>query len=224
MSISLLELQDWLATRHSVRAFTDQLVDEALLQHIFTTAQAAPSNCNSQPWRVWVVRGEPCNTLRNLLRSAIGAGEMYPQDFPAVENFSGLYRERQIDCARALYDAMGIQRRDRPARLDAMLRNYSFFDAPQVIFIGMDKEFGYNNALDVGIYVQTLVLAMHAAGLGVCVQGALAHHAPLVRNFLNIDPEIGLLTGLSFGYPAQAPANTTHTARAPLTEVVTIVG
>ncbi|MDN3638870.1 nitroreductase [Simiduia curdlanivorans] len=223
MSISLDQYRQWLAERHSVRAFTPELVEHGLIKAIFTAAQQAPSNCNSQPWRVWLVRGEACERLRQQLVTAVSQGEIYPQDFTSVENFSGLYRERQIDCARALYDAMGIERTDKPARLDAMLRNYAFFDAPQVLFIGMNKAFGYNNALDVGIYVQSLVLAMHAAGLGACVQGALAHHAPLVRQFVNMPDDVGLLTGISFGYPAPTPANSARTTRANFDEVVTVI-
>lgn len=223
MNITLEQYRHWMAERHSVRAFTPEVVEPSLIDDIFMAAQQAPSNCNSQPWQVWLVRGQACERLRQQLVSAVSQGEIYPQDFFSVENFSGLHRERQVDCARALYDAMGIERKDKTARLEAMLRNYAFFDAPQVVFIGMNKQFGYNNALDVGIYVQSLVSAIHAAGLGACVQGALAHHSPIVRKFLNMPEDVGLLTGISFGYPAQKPANNTRTNRAELNQVLTIV-
>lgn len=153
----------------------------------------------------------------------IGKGEFYPQDFVSTETFDGVYRQRQIACAQALYGAMGIARNDKPARLAAMLRNYAFFDAPQVAFIGMDKSFGYNNALDVGMFVQSLVTAMQLAGLGSCVQGALSHHSPIVRKFLNMDESIGILTGISFGYEAEAAANKARTDRAPVEDYLTIV-
>lgn len=221
--MTLDEFDQWLAQRHSVRAFTDELVPRPLIDKIFSAAQRAPSNCNSQPWRVWLVRGEACNRLRARVLAAIDAGEIYPQEFPAVEHFEGPLRQRQVDCARALYGAMGIARQDKSARWAAMRRNYAFFDAPQVAFIGMDKRLGFNNALDVGLYVQNLVLALHAAGLGACVQGALAHHAPIVRDCLGIDADCGLLTGVSFGFAAQAPANSARTVRAPLAEVLRVV-
>lgn len=222
MSLTLPQFQAFTASRHSVRAFTDQLVPLSLLSQVFETAQWAPSNCNTQPWRLWLVRGQRCEALRQRLLAAASGGEFYPQDFASVESFQGELRECQIDCARALYDAMGVARNDKPARLAAMLRNYCFFDAPQVLFIGMDKSLGYNNALDVGIYVQNLVLALHAAGLGSCVQGALSHHSPLLRQFMAIPESVGILTGISFGYPAEAPANQARTQRAGSDRFLTV--
>jgi nitroreductase len=109
--------------------------------------------------------------------------------FCAVENFEGLHRQRQVACARSLYNAMGIARLDKAARWTALRRNYGFFDAPQEAFVSMDRRFGHNNTLDVGIYVQNLVLAIHAAGLGSCVQGALAHHVPIVRKWVGMGDE-----------------------------------
>ena len=41
--------------RRSIRKFTDQPVDAALLKEIFATAQRAPSGGNLQPWRATVL-------------------------------------------------------------------------------------------------------------------------------------------------------------------------
>jgi len=43
--------------RLSTRAFLDKPVSDDLLKTIFTTAQSTPSNCNVQPWQVYVVSG-----------------------------------------------------------------------------------------------------------------------------------------------------------------------
>ena len=48
---------DIVRARRSVRAFLDQPVPQPLIEQIFTQAQQAPSNCNTQPWRTWVVSG-----------------------------------------------------------------------------------------------------------------------------------------------------------------------
>lgn len=43
-------------SRRSVRAFTNQVVDETTIREILETAARAPSGTNTQPWRVYVLR------------------------------------------------------------------------------------------------------------------------------------------------------------------------
>ena len=70
-------------------------------------------------------------------------------------------------------------------------------------------------------YLQTLMLIMHAHGIGSCAQGALAYYPEPVKAALNIPEEIGILVGLSFGYEdEQVPANKTRTPRADLLDAV----
>jgi nitroreductase len=214
-------LADALTQRRSVRGFTDQQIDKELLEHIFEKAQLSPSNCNTQPWKTYVASGEACDKLRKSLVEAAMSGAAPAAEFGYFGDFKKEYRQRQVDCAMALYDNMGIERKDKPARLGALLRNYEFFDAPHVAFIGMPKQFDIVNGLDVGIYLQTLMLIMNAHGIGSCAQGALAYYPEPVKAALNIPEEIGILVGLSFGYEdQQVPANKTRTPRADLLDAV----
>ena len=50
--------QSILRTRHSVRTFTDKEVGEKLIKEIIEDAQWAPSWCNSQPWKAYVLTGD----------------------------------------------------------------------------------------------------------------------------------------------------------------------
>ena len=70
-------------------------------------------------------------------------------------------------------------------------------------------------AADVGMYAQSLMLALTAHGIGCVPQTALSFHADLVRKALNIDASQKLLFSISFGYTdANAPVNQCRTARA----------
>ena len=53
-----MEFQDVMAQRHSVRAFTDQPVSDALLNGLLARASGAPSWSNTQPYQIAVARGE----------------------------------------------------------------------------------------------------------------------------------------------------------------------
>lgn len=210
--------------RRSVRGFKPEAVPEAVLKQVFELAQWAPSNCNTQPWRVHVASGEPLAQLRKALPEALMAGA-FSMDFPYEGKYPGVYRERQHDAAQQLYSAMGIAREDKARRQEAFLGNFSFFDAPHVAFLFMPEGFGLREAADVGMYAQTLMLSMTAHGLASCPQTALGFHADKVREVLGIEGQERLLFGISFGYedPAKA-ANACRVGRAPLEQSVVFHG
>ena len=58
------------ATRRSVRAFLPTPVPRATIERILAVASRAPSGTNTQPWRVYVLTGEP---LRSLSRKLVAA-------------------------------------------------------------------------------------------------------------------------------------------------------
>ena len=60
-----MSLSDILNSRYSVRAFKKDAVDPAVLQEVFSAAQRAPSNCNVQPWKTYVVSGAKKDELKN---------------------------------------------------------------------------------------------------------------------------------------------------------------
>ena len=51
-------------------------------------------------------------------------------DFPSFESYEGVYKERQHGAARALYDAVGVERSDKEGRLAQFMKNFDFFGAP----------------------------------------------------------------------------------------------
>lgn len=204
--------------RRSVRGFTRTPVPESTLHEIFTLAQSAPSNCNTQPWRVYVVGGERCERLRAQL-VALAASETFTPDIPYNGNYAGVYRERQHDAAAQLYGAMGIVRGDRERRGAAFMRNYAFYDAPHVAFLCLPEFGGVREAADLGLYAQTLMLTLAAYGIGSCAQTALGLYARPIKQALDIPAQQQLLFGISFGYEQpEFAANRARVGRAPLAE------
>jgi nitroreductase len=143
-------------------------------------------------------------------------------DFPYDGVYHGVYKERQYGSAQALYDAVSIAREDKAKRHEQFMRNFRFFDAPHAAFLFLPEPFGLREAADLGIYAQTLMLAMTAHGLGSCPQTALSFQADFVRETLGVSAGNKLLFGVSFGYPqAEAPVNRCTTDRAALEQCVT---
>ncbi|VIO79440.1 Nitroreductase NfnB [Bradyrhizobium ivorense] len=216
-----MSVDEAIRRRRSVRGFLSCEVPVPILREVFALAQWAPSNCNVQPWFPHVVSGETLSRLREALVAAGMRDEPIKPDWPADGKFTGVYRERQVGAAQALYGAMGVARSDRVGRKLAYVRNHAFFDAPHAVFIFMPAPFDTREATDIGMYAQTLMLALTARGIASCAQGALGLFPDIVREQLGIPHSQKLLFGISFGYEdLDVKANAARVDRSPIEDVV----
>ncbi|MEC8859429.1 MAG: nitroreductase [Pseudomonadota bacterium] len=216
-----MSLADAIRSRRSVRGYLPDLVPDDELQQIFELAQWAPSNCNVQPWKVYVASGALRDRLSAEMQRRVREGVPPDPDYEYRGDFEGEYRTRQVECAVALYSEMGIARNDREGRQRAVMRNFEFFDAPYMAFIGMDKAFGTTVAIDVGMYAQNLMLTLVAHGLHSCPMGTMRNYPDLVREAFDLSEDDRILFGLAFGYEdTQVAANRTRTTRDPVASSV----
>ena len=221
MSLAAMSVSDALKKRFSVRAFRNTPVPQAVLEEIFTLARQAPSNCNVQPCRVYVVSGAKKDQLKDELVSAASSGKPANPDFEWDLKYVAEHRERQFGAANVLYSAIGIERTDKQRRQIAMLRNWNFFDAPHAAFFTMAKYLELKGAVDLGIYAQTLTMLMIERGISSCMQGALGLFPDPARRMFGLPDDVGILFGMSFGYADNdAPANKNRTDRVSLNTMV----
>ena len=225
MPLTTMSVSEVLQQRFSVRAFKDTPVPQEVLEEVFTLAQHAPSNCNVQPCRAYVVSGANKDLLKAELVAAVASGKPPNPDFDWDVRYQGEHRERQFGSANALYGAMGIERADKPRRQIAMLRNWQFFDAPHAAFFAMAKYLQLTGAVDLGVYAQTLALLLAERGIACCMQGALGMFPDPARRMFGLPDEVGILFGMSFGYADDAaPANKARTERLALDATVRFLG
>jgi nitroreductase len=216
-----MSVDEAIRLRRSVRGFLPDQVPEQTLREVFELAQWSPSNCNVQPWTPHIVSGEALARLRGALVAAGMRDEPIKPDWPAEGKFAGIYRERQVDAAQNLYGAMGVERSDMVGRKLAYIRNHAFFDAPHAVLIFMPAPFDTREAADIGMYAQTLMLALVARGIASCAQGALGLFPEIIREHLGIAATYKLLFGISFGYEdLDVKANAARVGRAPIDDVV----
>ncbi len=209
-----------LAQRHSVRGFQQREVARDVLERIFTAAQLAPSWCNIQPWRVVVTGGAQTKSVGDAIRGAAEGGSI-SADFPWPSAYPEPYGRHRKECGVALYTALGVARDDLEGRKDAWLRNFNGFGAPHIALVGVDERMMPYAAIDLGCWLQSVLLAATAEGLGTCAQAALATQAEAVRPLLQWDENVGLIFGIALGYEDEsAPANDARTTRSPLADNV----
>jgi len=197
-----MNVSDAIKQRRSVRAYLDKPIAPELLEKIFLQAQDSPSNCNTQPWHTVVVSGAARDNIEKAMIADIMGGKApTPHFIPGDKDLKDDYRKRQVACAISLYDAMDIKYEEKQKRQELMVRNWQFFGAPHAAFFSMPKSMSEINAVDMGIYLQTIMLLLTENGLASCPQGALAMYTDAVHELANIPEGHAIMFGLSFGYP-----------------------
>jgi nitroreductase len=206
------ELSEVVRDRRSTRLFLrDKPVPRELLDEALELAMRAPSNSNVQPWRVFIASGPRRDRLVEALLEE--ASVELPVTTGLPEHFITLRQE----LGALVYGAMGIARHDAEARRLAQLRNWEFFRAPVGAVVCMHRDLGLVDALGVGMFLQTLVLALTERGLGSCVQVSIAAYPEILRAHLDIPDDLTVLCGLAIGYPDPAfPGNSLAVPRNPV--------
>ncbi|MGI5291435.1 nitroreductase [Nonomuraea polychroma] len=219
-----MDVYEAVTSRRAVRGFTDQPVPMEVLKRVLSAAAWAPSGSNLQPWRIYVLTGEPLAELKKRAGERLTAGdpwdereyEMYPPELKSP------YRERRSAFGRERYGALGIARDDWEARQRAAAGNWDCFGAPAALFIYIDRDMGPPQWADLGMYLQTVMLLLRAEGLHSCPQMAWSVYRKTVAEILQPPDELMLFCGMSIGFE-DATVNYIRTGRAPLDETVTFV-
>jgi nitroreductase len=194
----LSDLDRAILERHSTRMFLPRSVPRESVIEALALAQHAPSNSNIQPWRLVFVSG----TARDRLKDAL-----LPKAF---EHY-------RYELGAEVYGSMGITIADTARHAAAVMRNFDFFGAPLAGIVCMHRDLGPADAVSVGMYLQTLMLALTARGLGTCVEVSVAGYPDVVRTELNIPQELTIICGLAVGYSdPDFPANKLHIGRDPV--------
>lgn len=215
----MYDLEEAVLNRRSTRLFLrDKPVPRELVVESLELAIHAPSNSNIQPWRVVFNSGPARDRLVEALLSEADNGA------PKVPPLPPEFNQFRSDLGALLYGTMGVPRHDAAARRIAVRRNWEFFRAPLGAVVCMHHDLDYVDALGVGMFLQTFMLALTARGLGSCVQVSIAGYPDVIREQLGIGKDMRILCGVSIGYPdPDFPANTLDVPRNPLDQNITFI-
>ncbi|CAM6100046.1 unnamed protein product [Calypogeia fissa] len=212
-------LEETILSRKSIRKFVSTPVPRHLLMEALELARHAPSNSNIQPWRLYIAEGDRRDRLREELLAECKRGPPQP-----YLNLPEEYRKFRSELGAQVYGAMGVKHDDKEARAKAVLRNWEFFGAPVMAIVCLHRDLRLADAISVGMFVQTLILALTARGISSCCQASIAMYPDVIRKELNIPLELNIICGISIGYAdMDFAANHVSAPRAPLEDNVTIL-
>lgn len=188
-------LDEAVLTRHSTRLYRPDPVPRAVLERALELATHSPSNSNTQVWRLFVVTGPALARLKAALAREASSPPEDPAPLPAK------FKPYVSALGKQVFgEGLGIARDDAEGRRAAVLRNYDFFGAPAGIIVCMSAELAGRAAFSVGMYVQTLLLALTERGVGSCVMVSTAGYPDVVRREVGIPEDLLVLCGIAVGY------------------------
>ena len=216
-------VDDAIESRFSCRAFLrDKPVDRGVIEDILGVARRAPSGTNHQPWKVYVLTGAARDSLSAKVCAAHDAvyadpalAPQFKEDFDYYpEKWVPPYIDRRRENGWGLYGLLGIARGEKGKMHAQHQRNYVFFDAPVGLMFTMDTILGRGSIMDIGMFLQNIMVAARARGLHTCPQAAWDEFAAIVKPHIGAGENERLLCGMSLGYAdVDAHVNTFHTPR-----------
>ena len=235
-----MEFLDALTGRRSIRSFSKKDVEQEVLNELFREALESPSSSNTQPYKLAVATGGTCKVLGEELTkkyyaankiskqplplkllSAATSKDLPDSDFkPILGKYPGIFQKRRVETGMGLYEVLGIERSDKKARDEQMAKNFHFFDAPVAIFFFIHPGMKHTALVDVGIFMQSLMLAATNKGLGTCAQGALGMWRSPIEQHFDIPKDYKLVCGLALGYPDENQVNEYRPKKIDLDELL----
>lgn len=223
-----MEYETIVSERRSIRGYKPDPVPKALISEIIEIAKRAPSSMNTQPWHFHAITGEPLERIRRGNTERMLAGARVDREIKMADHgYQGIHRDRQVEIAVQLFEAMGIARDDKERRQDWVMRGFRQFDAPVSIVVTLDRALEHDTIahFDLGAATYGLVLAAWSKGLGSVINGQGIMQSSVVREHANIPEDEVIMTCVAMGYPNhEFVANDVQSRRASNDRVVSFVG
>ncbi|WP_050631619.1 nitroreductase [Bradyrhizobium viridifuturi] len=198
-------IDEVIASRLSCREFSGSPVARATIEQILRVARFAPSGANIQPWHVYVLAGTAKAEVSAALLHAfetepsehVSEYQYYASEFPEP------YLGRRQEFGRLFYGSLGIAQSDAAARSRQTAKNFGFFGAPVGLIITIDRRLAMGSWLDLGMFIQNVMLAAVGRGLQSCPQETFAKYHRILRPALSIPAEQMVACGISVGHPRE---------------------
>lgn len=199
-------------------------MDETLLEEILQLGVTAPSWSNTRPYMVAVATGAKRDRISERLvarlrEKAESPGMGNDPDFTHEIPYPDGLVQRSQRVGKGIYETLGIDRADKESRFKFLERNYEFFGAPVALFFFTHRGLDHFGTLDLGLYMENVMLAAQANGLGTCAQGYLGNYPDIIKDEFEVPEEYALVCGMSLGYPSDHAINSWKAERLPLEEL-----
>ena len=187
-------------TRKSVCWFLPKEVAKSEIEDVIRDAMRAPSYKNTQPWEVVAVLGNKKVSLSEMLLDLLDKDVQATPDITEPLRWPVANSLRFKETMTKRNTAYGIVSGDPDALRKSKMANFKFYSAPVVLYFYHDASLGMWSVLDMGMFIQNVMLGFHARGISTVPQAFLTDYAAQVKQHLSIPNSKRLVLGMSVGY------------------------
>jgi nitroreductase len=206
-----------ITSRRSVRQFLSRPIPIETVMEILDVAARSPSGHNTQAWNVHVLVNDALHRLTESILERLGASESVP-DQPEFDSYPAdwisPYIDRRRKVGKDMYTLLGIPRGDTVGMRTQLFKNYTFFGAPVGLMYTLPRIMVPGSVLDLGMFMQSVMLAALARGISTCPQAAFAPFHRIISDQLGLSDDQVVICGMSMGFADSiAPVNQLVTHR-----------
>jgi|TARA_B100001094_G_scaffold47030_1_gene42238 nitroreductase len=215
-------LSEIIKNRKSIRSFTDKPVSNDIIREMLQKSSRAPSGGNLQPWKIYIVNEKSMKDFLEFQKNWKGKEEPPYPIYP--EKLKEPYKTSRNQMGEQMYSLLDIKREDKIGRMNQMLKNFDFFDAPVGMFCFIDKQMGLPQWSDLGMFLQTFMLLAVDNNLDTCAQESWSLKQNCVKTYLGISDDSILFCGMAIGHAnMDDKVNELNTPRRPIDEWATFI-
>ncbi|REG49110.1 nitroreductase [Paraburkholderia sp. BL6669N2] len=199
---TVTELEKIMMSRFANRFYLNREVDRETIAGILASARYAATGANVQPWRVYVTAGDAKKQLIDAISTAHAdaPGEHSSEYRYLPDPLPEPFASRRREFGSVFFGSLGIGVEDVAARAANTARNCRFFDAPVALIFTIDRRLEKGSWLDLGMFIQNIMLAAKARGLDTCTQEFLSRYHAVIRENLPLDSEELVVCTMAIGF------------------------
>lgn len=218
-----MEFKDVLTKRHSVRDFKPDEVPDDILKNIIELAAKTPSWENSQPWNVYIVKGDVLDKIHKEWIEEDEAGIKGNPDMPTEHrtNFSQRGQKNMADFMDEIAECIDPDDPDDGAdkfeRFQTVL-----FKAPVLVYLTLPKGSTKYSIYDLGAFGVNLMSAATEYGVDSIPAYVIVKHPHIIRRNIDVPDDEDLIMGIALGYSSDEKVNSYKSPRLSPDEILKI--
>ncbi|HEY9237739.1 MAG TPA: nitroreductase [Burkholderiaceae bacterium] len=215
-----------IASRRSIRQFLPDALAPADVLAILDIAARSPSGHNAQAWNVHVLTGAALRRLGDAILAQLDDPDSLANHRAEFDSYPSEwvspYIDRRRQVGKDMYTLLGIPRGDAAGMRAQLAKNYRFFDAPVGLIFTLQRIMVPGSVLDLGMFMQSVMLAARARAIDTCPQAAFAPFHRVIAAQLSLADDQVVICGMSMGHAdADAAVNQVVTHREPASSFTT---
>ncbi|TPR54371.1 nitroreductase [Metamycoplasma neophronis] len=212
-----MEFKEVIKNRKSIRDFLDKEIDDEIILQIMKDAQQSASWMNSQPWKVYVLKGELLKKIReDHLRSVINSD-------PISSDYKHYKREEWPAYISDHITQMSLIRNETVDNKTFNELNWRLFNSPAIVLLCLPKNALVWNVLDLGAFSSTLMLSAQNYGIDSVHAYEIVKYGKNLHEIANIPYEFDIVSGIALGYRSDHKINSYKSQRIDVKDFLEIL-